>query len=124
MRKFLGRSLAGAVLAAGLGVLPAAAQNKTLTISWWGFNGDKLEEIVLKPFRAQCGCELVFETGNNADRLNKIKIRGGSGVDVVYLTDSYSQLGIQEGLFQPVDRSKLPNLNGIYELAQIGRAHV
>ena len=55
MRKFLGRSLAGAVLAAGLGVLPAAAQNKTLTISWWGFNGDKLEEIVLKPFRAQCG---------------------------------------------------------------------
>ena len=53
------------------------AQNKTLTISWWGFNGDKLEEIILKPFRAQCGCELVFETGNNADRLNKIKIRGG-----------------------------------------------
>jgi putative spermidine/putrescine transport system substrate-binding protein len=37
---------------------------------------------------------------------------------VVYLTDSYSQLGIQEGLFQPVDRSKLPNLNGIYELAR------
>jgi putative spermidine/putrescine transport system substrate-binding protein len=107
-----------AFVLAALSAAPAMAQNKTLTISWWGFNGDKLEEIVLKPFRAQCGCELVFETGNNADRLNKIKIRGGSGVDVVYLTDSYSQLGIQEGLFQPVDRSKLPNLNGIYELAR------
>jgi putative spermidine/putrescine transport system substrate-binding protein len=103
---------------AALAAAPTMAQNKTLTISWWGFNGDKLEEIILKPFRAQCGCELVFETGNNADRLNKIKIRGGSGVDVVYLTDSYSQLGIQEGLFQPVDRSKIPNINGIYDLAK------
>ena len=79
-----------AALIAALSAAPAMAQNKTLTISWWGFNGDKLEEIILKPFRAQCGCELVFETGNNADRLNKIKIRGGGGVDVVYLTDSYS----------------------------------
>lgn len=107
-----------AFVLAALSAAPAMAQNKTLTISWWGFNGDKLEEIILKPFRAQCGCELVFETGNNADRLNKIKIRGGSGVDVVYLTDSYSQIGIQEGLFQPVDRAKIPNVNGIHDLAK------
>jgi putative spermidine/putrescine transport system substrate-binding protein len=107
-----------AFVLAALSAAPAMAQNKSLTISWWGFNGDKLEEIVLKPFRAQCGCELVFETGNNADRLNKIKIRGGGGVDVVYLTDSYSQIGIQEDLFQPVDRAKIPNVNGIYDLAK------
>ncbi|MBA1156962.1 ABC transporter substrate-binding protein [Microvirga mediterraneensis] len=113
------KPVAGMVLAlAALSAAPAMAQNKTLTISWWGFNGDKLEEIILKPFRAQCGCDLVFETGNNADRLNKIKIRGGGGVDVVYLTDSYSQLGIQEGLFQPVDRAKVPNINGIYDIAK------
>lgn len=55
------------------------AQSKTLTISWWGFNGDKLNEFIVKPFQAKCGCELVFETGNNADRLNKIKIRNGEG---------------------------------------------
>lgn len=103
------------VLAAG----PALAQGKkTLTISWWGFNGDKLEEYLLKPFRAQCGCELVFETGNNADRLNKIKIRGGAGVDLVYLTDSFSEIGIKEGLFQKPDRSKIPNLAGIYDIAK------
>ena len=113
------KPIAGMALVLGaLTAAPVMAQNKTLTISWWGFNGDKLEEIILKPFRAQCGCELVFETGNNADRLNKIKIRGGSGVDVVYLTDSYSQIGIQEGLFQPIDRSKIPNVNGIYDLAK------
>ncbi len=118
MIRTISMKLAGLGLATALSLSPAYAQTKTLTISWWGFNGDKLEQMVLKPFRAQCGCELVFETGNNADRLNKIKIRGGSGVDVVYLSDSFSQIGVKEGLFQPVDRAKLPNLNGIYELAR------
>lgn len=97
---------------------PAAANAKTLTISWWGFNGDKLNEFIVQPFQKQCGCELVFETGNNADRLNKVKIRGGKGVDVIYLTDSFSQIGIAEGLFQKLDRAKLPNVAGLHTIAQ------
>jgi putative spermidine/putrescine transport system substrate-binding protein len=110
-------ALASAVAASG--VTPVLAQaKKTLTISWWGFNGDKLEEYLLKPFRAECNCDIVFETGNNADRLNKIKIRGGAGVDLVYLTDSFSDIGIKEGLFQKIDRSKIPNLAGIYDIAK------
>ena len=35
-----------AFVLAALSAAPAMAQNKTLTISWWGFNGDKLEEII------------------------------------------------------------------------------
>lgn len=97
---------------------PVAANAKTLTISWWGFNGDKLNEFIVQPFQKQCGCELVFETGNNADRLNKVKIRGGKGVDVIYLTDSFSQIGIAEGLFQKLDRAKLPNVAGLHTIAQ------
>lgn len=115
-RSFL--TLAGAVSLAMTFVSPAAAQSKTLTISWWGFNGDKLNQYIVQPFQQKCGCELVFETGNNADRLNKINIRNGEGVDVAYFTDSYSQIGIEAGLFQKVDPSKLPNLAGIYDLAR------
>ena len=62
---------------------PAAAQT-TFTISWWGFNGDKLQEIVVDPFQEMCGCEVVFETGNNSDRLNRLQMRSGAGVDVIY----------------------------------------
>lgn len=102
----------------GLALTAASAQAETLTISWWGFNGEKLDQFIVQPFQQQCGCELVFETGNNADRLNKVKIRNGEGVDVIYLTDSFSQLGIAEGLFQPIDRSKVPNIEGLYDLAQ------
>jgi putative spermidine/putrescine transport system substrate-binding protein len=101
-----------------LSASPALAQDRTLTISWWGFNGEKLEEIVLAPFREQCGCEILFETGNNADRLNKIQIRNGAGVDVAYFSDSFSQIGIEAGLFQPIDRSRIPNVEGLYDLAQ------
>ena len=115
--------IAATTLALGLAAVtafatPAFAQTKTLTISWWGFNGEKLESIVLAPFRAQCGCEIQFETGNNGERLNKLQIRNGAGVDVAYFSDSYSQQGIELGLFQEIDRSKLPNLEGVYDLAK------
>lgn len=111
-------TLASAAGLATIAAAPAAAQSKTLTISWWGFNGEKLDQFIVQPFQQKCGCELVFETGNNADRLNKIKIRGGGGVDVAYFTDSFSQIGIEEGLFQQLDRSKIPNLEGLYDLAK------
>lgn len=109
--------LSGAA-AFALGAVPIAAGAETLTISWWGFNGDKLDEFIVQPFQEQCGCEIVFETGNSADRLGKIQIRDGAGVDLIYLPDQFSQLGIEQGLFQPIDRSKIPNIDGLHEIAQ------
>ncbi|SMY08943.1 ABC transporter substrate-binding protein [Flavimaricola marinus] len=106
------------LLASTLIGLGAAASAETFTISWWGYNGDKLQENIVEPFQEICGCEVVFETGNNADRLGKLQARGGAGVDVVYLTDSFSQIGIEAGLFQEIDPSRLSNLSGLYELAQ------
>jgi putative spermidine/putrescine transport system substrate-binding protein len=73
---------------------------------------------IIEPFKKICGCDIVFETGNNADRLNKLKLRDGKGVDVIYLSDSFSQLGVAQGLFQEVDASKIPNLSEIYELGR------
>lgn len=96
----------------------AAHAQETLTVSWWGYNGDLLQANVIDPFQAMCDCEVVFETGNNADRLNKLIARDGDGIDVIYLTDSYSQIGIEAGVFQPVDRALIPNVANLYEIAQ------
>ena len=110
------RLLLAAALAAPM---PAAAQDdRTLVISLWGFNGDLIEEHVLAPFREAHDVEIVLETGNNADRLNKVRIRGGEEVDLIYLTDAFSQTGIENGLFLPVDRSLVPNVEGLHEVAQ------
>ncbi len=112
------RSFLLALAAAGLLAAPATAQDRTLTISLWGFNGDKIEEHVLAPFREAEGVDIVLETGNNADRLNKVKIRGGEDVDVIYLTDAFSQAGIDDGIFLPIDRALVPNIEGVYEVGQ------
>lgn len=118
MKNRLTFTLATVSAVALLAAAPAMAQTRTFTISWWGFNGDKLQEIIVNPFQEMCGCEVVFETGNNADRLSRLQLRNGEGVDVIYLTDRFSQLGIELGLFQPIDRAQVPNIDQIYDFTQ------
>jgi putative spermidine/putrescine transport system substrate-binding protein len=112
---------ASLALAALIGIAatgPAAAQEKkTLTVSMWGFNGDKLEAFLFKPFKEKYGVDIVLETGNAADRLNKVKIRGG-GVDLIYLSDVFSEVGLQDKLFETIDPAKVPNLKEIYPIAK------
>jgi putative spermidine/putrescine transport system substrate-binding protein len=110
--------VAGAALLAGLFVSTPVFAQRTFTVSWWGYNGEKMTANIITPFEKICDCNVVFETGNNADRLNKLKARGGKGVDVIYLTDVYSQQGIDQGLFQKLDRTKLPNLANIYKIGR------
>lgn len=107
-------ALAVAALLAGTSLGHA----ETLTISWWGYNGEKMNANIIEPFKKICGCDVQFETGNNADRLGKLAARGGKGIDVIYLTDSFSQQGIEQGLFDKLDRAKLPNVAKLYDLAQ------
>lgn len=101
-----------------ISLVSTAAQAETFTISWWGYNGEKLQANIVEPFQKICGCEVIFETGNNADRLGKLQARGGTGVDVIYLSDSFSQLGIEAGTFQKIDRSRLSNIGNLYDIAQ------
>lgn len=109
-------TLTASVIALAASAVTAHAE--TLTISWWGYNGDKLDANLIAPFKEKCDCDVVFETGNNADRLGKLTARGGKGVDVIFLTDAYSQVGIENGVFQEFDRSKLENIDDIYEIAR------
>ncbi|MEQ3624256.1 MAG: polyamine ABC transporter substrate-binding protein [Celeribacter sp.] len=112
----MNKTLTASVIALAASAVTAHAE--TLTISWWGYNGDKLDANLIAPFKEKCGCDVVFETGNNADRLGKLTARGGKGVDVIFLTDAYSQVGIENGVFQEFDRSKLENIDDIYEIAR------
>lgn len=95
----------------------AAQEKKTLTISMWGFNGEKLEQHLFKPFKDKHNVNIVLEAGNAGDRLNKVAIRKG-GVDLIYLSDVFSQVGIEQGLFEKIDPSKLSNMKDLYPVAQ------
>ncbi len=88
----------------------ALAKGKTLTISQQGFSGDKFDKYTIKPFTEKCSCELMFKTGSNVDRLNKIQIRKGKGVDIDSFTEAYSQIGSKEGCSQLINKLKVMNL--------------
>ncbi|WP_081355419.1 ABC transporter substrate-binding protein [Agrobacterium vitis] len=97
-------------------VTSASAEEKTLVGSEWGYTPQQSDEFLYKPFEKICGCKVVIDTGNNADRLNKMRIRGG--IDVMFITDAFTQQGIDAGVFAKIDRAKLPNLSEIYDIAK------
>lgn len=112
----LGRVAAVTCLATFGSLVSTQAQDKTLVVSEWGFNKDALDTSLYKPFEEKYGVKVVRETGNNPDRLNKLQIRGG--IDVIFLTDAFSQIGIDAGVFTKIDPSKTPNLADVYPIAQ------
>ncbi|SDO78833.1 putative spermidine/putrescine transport system substrate-binding protein [Paenibacillus sp. yr247] len=88
-----------------------------LVISTWGFSDDFFKKDVYAPFEKEHNVKIVLEIGNNSERLNKVK-QGSSKVDIIYLSDYYAQQGIEAGLFEKIDRSRIPNLKDIYDLAK------
>lgn len=88
-----------------------------LIVSTWGFSEDFFRENVYAPFEKEHNVKIVLDTGNNADRLNKVR-QGNTDVDVIFLSDYYAQQGVAEDLFEKIDSSKVPNLDKIYDVAK------
>ncbi|WP_099300690.1 ABC transporter substrate-binding protein [Bacillus sp. Marseille-P3800] len=88
-----------------------------LVVSTWGFAEDFFNEEVYAPFEEEHNVNIIVDVGNNSERLNRIR-QGTANIDVIYLSDYYAQQGIDEGLFAPIDRSNIPNIDDLYELAQ------
>lgn len=89
-----------------------------LVVSTWGFNEDMLWENVFKPFEEANNVKIILETGNNSDRLTKLKNNPNSEIDIIYLAEEFAQQGIDNGLFEEIDYSKIPNANKVNEKAQ------
>lgn len=88
-----------------------------LVVSTWGFNEDFFREEIYKPFEEANNVEIILDTGNNADRLNKVR-QNNSDVDVIFLSDYYAQQGIEDELFETIDRNNIPNIENIYDIAK------
>lgn len=80
-----------------------------LIISTWGFSEDLLWSNVFTPFEEEHNVKIILETGNNSDRLTKLKSNPDSGIDIIYLAEAFAQQGIDAGLFEVIDYSKIPN---------------
>jgi putative spermidine/putrescine transport system substrate-binding protein len=113
-----------AVLFAGCGSKKATEQPQaskepqTLIISNWGLGEEALLANIFKPFEEKFNAKVVLESGNNSERLTKVKNNPNSDVDIIYHAQSFAQDGFDAGLFEKIDYSKIPNVANLNEKAK------
>lgn len=113
------KTLLAAGVATTLGMQAAAAADRTLVISVYGFAQDKFDEILYQPFEERCGCDLVVETGNSVERLTKLEARKDDPeVDMAVMSDVDALAAARKDLIAPIDVSRLSNHGKLYDFAR------
>jgi putrescine transport system substrate-binding protein len=102
-----------AILAATLvlhlaGVLPAGAQQRRV-VNFYNWS-DYVDPSVLDDFSKKTGITVRYDTFDSSDTLEAKLLAGQSGYDVVVPTGYFLAREIQAGIFQRLDKSRLPNL--------------
>src|SRR5258707_647024 len=111
------RSLA--IAAAAIAVLwsgAAGAQGQIVNVYNWS---DYIEPTVIADFTKETGIKVRYDTFDSNDTLETKLLAGKSGYDVVVPTGFFLERQIKAGVFQKLDKSKLPNLVNVWpEIAQ------
>ena len=96
-----------------------------LVLSTYGLSEDISEDEVYAPFEQEFGCKIVTETGGTNDRYTKLAADSESSSDVIELSQAMTAKGVDEGLFDTIDLSKIPNAKNLIpaakELAENGQ---
>jgi putrescine transport system substrate-binding protein len=93
------------------GTSAAEAQQKRVNVYNWT---DYMAPDVLKDFTKETGIEVTYDTFDSNDTLETKLLAGKSGYDVVVPTANFMQQQIKAGVFQKLDKSKLPNLQNAW----------
>jgi putrescine transport system substrate-binding protein len=92
---------------AGLAAFGAVAQQRTVNVYNWT---DYIDPAILADFTAETGIRVVYDTFDGNEMLETRMLAGGSGYDVVAPSGTFLQRQIAAGVFQPLQKEKLPNL--------------
>ena len=94
-------------LCRGLLALPALAQDNVIHVYNWS---DYIAEDTVAKFEEATGIKVVYDVYDSNEVLEAKLLTGNSGYDVVVPTSSFLQRQIGAGVYQPLDKAKLPNL--------------
>ena len=100
-------------LAVGLIVasLPAFAQEKVVNVYNWS---DYIDPKVLEDFTRETGIKVIYDTYDSNETLETKLLAGKTDYDVVVPSATFLQRQIQAGVYQKLDRSKLPNAKNLW----------
>ncbi|MGN6549641.1 MAG: polyamine ABC transporter substrate-binding protein [Pararhizobium sp.] len=101
--------IAGGVLMAN--AVPAAkTEDRVVNIYNWS---DYIDPQILKDFTQKTGIKVVYDTFDSNEVLETKLLAGSTGYDIVVPTATFLARQIQAGVFQKLDKSKLPNLKNM-----------
>ncbi|WP_299968584.1 polyamine ABC transporter substrate-binding protein [uncultured Roseobacter sp.] len=79
---------------------------------------DYIDEALLEKFEQETGIELIYDVFDSNEVLETKLLAGGSGYDVVVPTGTFLARQIQAGVFQQLDKSKLTNLDNMWDVVE------
>lgn len=100
-------ALAFATLVAAV---PALAQDQVVNVYNWS---DYIAEDTLEKFTAETGITVNYDVFDSNELVEAKLLAGNSGYDVVVPSGFFLERQIAAGLFQPLDKGKLPNLSNM-----------
>jgi putrescine transport system substrate-binding protein len=111
----LARAVAAAgllvALAVGIGAAAAQSQKRVVNVYNWS---DYIDPTVIEDFARQTGITVRYDTFDSNDTLEAKLLAGRSGYDVVVPTAYFLERQIKAGVFQRLDKTKLPNLANMW----------
>ena len=110
MKTDLMRFLASAAMVTLAMASAAKAEGVVHVYNW----SDYIDESVLEDFTKETGIKVVYDVFDSNEILETKLLAGGSGYDVVVPTGPFLARQIQAGVFQKLDKSKLPNLSNMW----------
>ncbi|OAJ62160.1 ABC transporter substrate-binding protein [Paraburkholderia ginsengiterrae] len=98
-----------AAVAAWMAPLARAADAELNVYNW----SDYIAKDTIPNFEKQTGIHVRYDNYDSNDTLQAKLLTGNSGYDIVVPTSNYMGAQIQAGVYQKLDKSKLPNLKNL-----------
>jgi len=105
--------LSAATVLAGALAAAAVAQERVVNVYNWS---DYIDESILEDFTKETGIKVVYDVFDSNEILETKLLAGGSGYDIVVPTSNFLARQIQAGVYQKLDKSKLPNLSNMWDV--------
>ena len=103
-----------AILVAAVATASAGWAQEVRVYNW----SDYIDEDLLTQFEEETGYDLIYDVFDSNEVLETKLLAGGSGYDVVVPSGTFLQRQIAAGAFQPLDKSKLSNIENLWDVVQ------
>ena len=100
-----------AALVAALSLSAPALAQEVRVYNW----SDYIDEELLTKFEQETGLKLVYDVFDSNEVLETKLLAGSTGYDVVVPSGTFLSRQIEAGVFQKLDKSKLPNIVNVWD---------